>query len=88
MSLTCNICRTGRLIRGAIALALLLAAALVFAHALWLAVVLASMGGFTMLPFLPGILEIYRVAFSFIPFGLPPVQNTYQALFEAGGEAL
>jgi uroporphyrinogen-III decarboxylase len=28
------------------------------------------------------------VAFNFIPFGLPPVQGTYKALFEAGAEAL
>ncbi|HUT72025.1 MAG TPA: uroporphyrinogen decarboxylase family protein [Desulfatiglandales bacterium] len=41
-----------------------------------------------MLPFLPGILEIYGVAFNFIPYGLPPVQAAFQALFEAGGEAL
>jgi hypothetical protein len=41
-----------------------------------------------MLPFLPGILEIYGVAFSFIPFGLPPVQSAYKTLFEAGAEAL
>lgn len=47
-----------------------------------------ALGGFQMLPFLPGILEIYGVALNFIPFGLPPVQATYQALFEAGAEAL
>jgi hypothetical protein len=41
-----------------------------------------------MLPFFPGILEIYGLPLSFIPFGLPPVQATYQALFEAGAEAL
>ncbi len=41
-----------------------------------------------MLPFLPGILEMYGVAFNFIPFGLPPVQGAFQALFEAGAEAL
>jgi uroporphyrinogen-III decarboxylase len=41
-----------------------------------------------MLPTLTGILEIYGVAFNFIPFGLPPVQATYKALFEAGAEAL
>ncbi|NIS82421.1 MAG: hypothetical protein GTO14_19940 [Anaerolineales bacterium] len=50
--------------------------------------VFGSLEGFAMLPFLPGILEMYGVAFNFIPFGLPPVQNTYKALFEAGGEAL
>jgi hypothetical protein len=50
--------------------------------------VFGALGGWRMLPFLPGILEIYGVAFNFIPFGLPPVQATYQALFEAGAEAL
>jgi hypothetical protein len=42
----------------------------------------------SMLPPLTGILEIYGVAFNFIPFGLPPVQDAYKALFEAGAEAL
>jgi hypothetical protein len=41
-----------------------------------------------MLPFLPGILEIYGLGFNFIPFGLPPLQGAYKALFEAGAEAL
>ena len=50
--------------------------------------VFGALGGFQMLPFLPGILEIYGVAFNFIPFGLPPVQATYKALFEAGAESL
>jgi hypothetical protein len=50
--------------------------------------VFGALGGFPMLPFLPGILEMYGVALNFIPFGLPPVQATYQALFEAGAEAL
>jgi hypothetical protein len=50
--------------------------------------VFGALGGFQMLPFLPGILEMYGVAFNFIPYGLPPVQGTYQALFEAGAEAL
>jgi len=42
----------------------------------------------SMLPPLTGILEMYGVAFSFIPYGLPPVQSAYKALFEAGAEAL
>jgi hypothetical protein len=50
--------------------------------------VFGALEGFTMLPPLTGILEIYGVAFNFIPYGLPPVQNTFKALFEAGGEAL
>ncbi len=50
--------------------------------------VFGALSGFPMLPFLPGILEMYGVALNFIPFGLPPVQATYQALFEAGAQAL
>jgi uroporphyrinogen-III decarboxylase len=41
-----------------------------------------------MLPALTGILEIYGVAFNFIPYGLPPVQAAFKALMEAGGEVL
>lgn len=33
-------------------------------------------------------LEMYGVAFNFIPYGLPPVQGAFKALFEAGEEAL
>ena len=50
--------------------------------------VFGALDGFAMLPPFTGILEMYGVAFNFIPFGLPPVQNTYKALFEAGAEAL
>ncbi|MBA7632143.1 hypothetical protein ES703_39686 [subsurface metagenome] len=50
--------------------------------------VFGKLEGFRMLPALTGILEIYGVAFNFIPFGLPPVQETYKALFDAGAEAL
>jgi hypothetical protein len=50
--------------------------------------VFGALQGFTMLPPLTGILEIYGVAFSFIPYALPPVQGTFKALFEAGAEAL
>ena len=50
--------------------------------------VFGALEGFTMLPPFTGILEIYGVAFNFIPFGLPPVQATYKALFEAGAEAM
>ena len=50
--------------------------------------VYGALQGWTMLPPLTGILEMYGVAFNFIPFGLPPVQETYQKLFEAGAEAL
>jgi len=50
--------------------------------------VFGALEPWSMLPFLPGILEIYGVAFNFIPFGLPPVQAAYKALYEAGAEAL
>jgi uroporphyrinogen-III decarboxylase len=50
--------------------------------------VFGALEGFTMLPPLTGILEMYGVAFNFIPYALPPVQNTFKALFEAGAEAL
>ena len=47
-----------------------------------------GLGGFPMLPFFPGILEIYGLPTFFLTFGLPPVQATLQALMDAGGEAL
>jgi hypothetical protein len=50
--------------------------------------VFGALAPMQMLPFLPGILEIYGVAINFIPFGLPPVQAALKALMEAGGEAL
>jgi hypothetical protein len=50
--------------------------------------VFGALGGFSMLPPFTGILEMYGLAFNFIPFALPPVQGTYKALFEAGAEAL
>ncbi len=58
-----------------------------FSH-VYLPRVFGTLEPWRMLPFLPGILEIYGVAFNFIPFGLPPVQAAYKALFEAGAEAL
>src|SRR4030043_1871426 len=50
--------------------------------------VFGALQGFQMLPPLTGILEMYGVAFNFIPYALPPVQATYKALFAAGAEAL
>ena len=40
------------------------------------------------LPPLTGILEMYGVAFNFIPFATPPVQGAFKAIFEAGAEAM
>ncbi len=50
--------------------------------------VFGALEGFTMLPPFTSILEMYGVAFNFIPFALPPVQETYKTLFEAGAEAM
>jgi hypothetical protein len=57
-------------------------------HNFYLPRVFGALQGFTMLPPVTGILEIYGVAFNFIPYALPPVQGTFKALFEAGAEAL
>jgi hypothetical protein len=35
-----------------------------------------------------GVLEMYGNAMSFLPYGLPPVQEAYKKLFEAGAEVL
>ncbi|MBL7213792.1 MAG: hypothetical protein ISS61_15580, partial [Desulfobacteraceae bacterium] len=50
--------------------------------------VFGALEPWSMLPPLTGILEMYGVAFNFIPFAIPPVQGAYQALFEAGAEAM
>jgi hypothetical protein len=50
--------------------------------------VFGALQGFQMLAPLTNILEMYGVAFNFIPYALPPVQGTFKALFEAGAEAL
>ncbi len=50
--------------------------------------VFGALEGFKMLAPYTSILEMYGVAFNFIPFALPPVQNTFQTLFAAGAEAL
>jgi hypothetical protein len=50
--------------------------------------VFGALQGFTMLAPHTNILEMYGVAFNFIPYALPPVQGTFKALFEAGAEAL
>ncbi|MEJ5308438.1 MAG: uroporphyrinogen decarboxylase family protein [Anaerolineae bacterium] len=50
--------------------------------------VFGALSGFSMLAPYTSILEMYGVAFNFVPFALPPVQATFQKLFEAGAEAL
>ena len=37
---------------------------------------------------LTGLAEIYGSGFNFIPYGIPPIQEAYKALLEAGSEAL
>jgi hypothetical protein len=50
--------------------------------------VFGALEGFKMLAPWTSTLEMYGLAFNYVPFGLPPVQNTFKALFEAGGKAL
>ena len=50
--------------------------------------VFGALEPWSMLPPLTGILEMYGVAFNFIPFATPPVQGAFKALFEAGAEAM
>jgi uroporphyrinogen-III decarboxylase len=50
--------------------------------------VFGAFEGLQMLAPWTSVLEMYGLAFNFVPFALPPVQATYQALFEAGAEAL
>jgi len=46
-----------------------------------------ALQGFTA-PAFNNVLEIYGLPLNFIPFGIPPVQAAYKALFDAGAEAL
>jgi hypothetical protein len=39
-------------------------------------------------PSFNNVLEIYGSGLNYIPFGIPPIQAAYKALFEAGAEAL
>jgi hypothetical protein len=50
--------------------------------------VFGALDGFAMLAPQTSILEMYGLALFFVPYALPPVQNTFKALFEAGAEAL
>ena len=50
--------------------------------------VFGAFGPFNMLPTLTGIQEMYGLAYNFIPFGLPPMQEALKSLIEAGNEAL
>jgi hypothetical protein len=59
-----------------------------FFYKTYLPRIFGALGPLQQLPTVTGILEMYGVAFNFIPFGLPPVQAAYKALFEAGNEVL
>ena len=50
--------------------------------------VFGALQPFQSLPAYTGILEMYGLAYNFIPFGVPPVQDAFKALLEAGNEAL
>jgi uroporphyrinogen-III decarboxylase len=50
--------------------------------------VFGALGPFQALPVFTGILEMYGVAYNFIPFGVPPVQETLKKLMEAGNEVM
>jgi len=50
--------------------------------------VFGALEGFKMLAPLTSNLEMYGLGLNFVPYALPPVQNTFKALFEAGTEAL
>ena len=59
-----------------------------FFTTIYLPRVFGALEPFQMLSPVTGILEMYGVGINFIPFGLPPVQSAYKALFEAGSEVL
>ena len=50
--------------------------------------IFGKLEGFKMLPNLAGFQELPFVGPNMIPFGLPPVQQAYQTILEAGAEAL
>jgi len=50
--------------------------------------ILGKLEAFKMLPNFSSVQEIVFVGLNVIPFGLPPVQEAYKTLFEAGAEAL
>jgi len=50
--------------------------------------IFGALESFKMLPALTGILEMYGLAYNFIPFGLPPVQAALESLIKAGNEVM
>jgi hypothetical protein len=61
---------------------------LYFFYYTWPSRVFGALEPFATLPHLSGLTEMYGVAGSFVPYGLPPVQAAYKALLEAGDQAL
>jgi len=59
-----------------------------FFTATYLPRIFGKLDGFKMLPNLANIQEIVFVGPNLIPYGLPPVQEAYKTLLEAGSEAL
>ncbi len=55
---------------------------------IWPSRVFGALEPLQALPPLAGLTEIYGVSVNFIPYGTPPVKAAYQALMEAGDEAL
>jgi len=61
---------------------------LYFFYYTWPSRIFGALEPLATLPHLSGLTEMYGVAASFVPYGLPPVQAAYKALLEAGNEAL
>lgn len=61
---------------------------LYFFYYIWPSRVFGALEPLQALPPLAGLTEIYGVSVTFIPYGTPPVKAAYQALMEAGDEAL
>jgi hypothetical protein len=54
----------------------------------WASRVFGALQPFEEIPHRASIFEIYGISFPYIPYGLPPVQAAYNALLEAGNEAV
>ena len=61
---------------------------LYFFYYIWPSRIFGALEPLQALPPLAGLTEIYGVSVTFIPYGTPPVKAAYQALMEAGDEAL
>jgi hypothetical protein len=59
-----------------------------FLNYIWPARVFGALEPLQSLPPLAGLTEMYGVSLAFIPYGTPPVKAAFQALLEAGDEAV